>query len=91
MLSAERALAGAESLADDESASLTAAVLRVHADRMLTAARDQRMAERFSGAHPVVPLVEVAAQATDVHDLSGLRAIGAELASGREASAPLAG
>jgi hypothetical protein len=38
-----------------------------------------------------VPVVEVAAQAEDVHDLDGLRAIGAELASGEQASAPLAG
>jgi len=70
---------------------LAAAVLRVHADRMRTAGRDERMAESFSGAHPEVPLVEVAAQAQDVHDLDGLREIGAELASGRQASAPLAG
>jgi anion-transporting ArsA/GET3 family ATPase len=91
VLSAERSLAAAESMEGDGGDRLTAAVLRVHADRMVTAARDQRMAERFSGAHPGVPLVEVAAQAEDVHDLAGLQAIGAELASGREASAPLAG
>ena len=95
-LSRERSLAAAESLAAEPSAdggetSLAAAVLRVHADRMTTAARDQRMAGQFSGAHPGVPLVEVAAQAEDVHDLDGLRSIGAELGSGPEASAPLAG
>ena len=66
-------------------------MLRVHADRIRTAGRDERMAESFSGAHPAVPLVEVAAQAQDVHDLEGLRAIGAELASGGPASAPVAG
>jgi anion-transporting ArsA/GET3 family ATPase len=90
-LSTERSLAAAELLEEDGTQPLAAAVLRVHADRMRTAGRDQRMAESFSGAHPAVPLVEVAAQAQDVHDLEGLRAIGAELASGREASAPLAG
>jgi len=90
-LSTERALAAAESLEEDGTQPLAAAVLRVHADRMRTAGRDQRMAESFAGAHPAVPLVEVAAQAQDVHDLDGLRAIGAELASGREATAPLAG
>ena len=90
-LSTQRSLAAAEALEEDGDDTLAAAVLRVHADRMLTAGRDQRMAERFSGAHPQVPLVEVAAQAQDVHDLDGLRAIGAELASGEQASAPLAG
>jgi anion-transporting ArsA/GET3 family ATPase len=90
-LSVERSLAAAESLEDTGTDALTAAVLTVHADRLQTAARDQRMAERFSGAHPQVPVVEVAAQPEDVHDLDGLRAIGAELSSGREASAPLAG
>ena len=90
-LSAQRSLAGAETLEEEGEHPLAAAVLRVHADRMLTAARDQRMAEGFTGAHPAVPVVEVAAQAEDVHDLDGLRAIGAELASGEQASAPLAG
>ena len=90
-LSAERSQSAAETLESDGTSPLTAAVLRVHAERMRTAGRDERMAESFSGAHPTVPLVEVAAQAQDVHDLDGLRAIGAELASGREASAPLAG
>jgi anion-transporting ArsA/GET3 family ATPase len=90
-LSAERSLAAAESLEEDGTSPLAAAVLRVHADRMRTAGRDQRMAESFAGAHPAVPLVEVAAQAQDVHDLDGLRTIGAELASGKQASAPLAG
>jgi hypothetical protein len=35
-----------------------------------------------------VPLVAGAAQASDVHDLVGLRVIGAELAGGPEASPP---
>jgi hypothetical protein len=38
------------------------------------------MAERFTAAHPRVPVVRVKAQSTDVHDLDGLRRIGAELA-----------
>jgi anion-transporting ArsA/GET3 family ATPase len=90
-LSVERSLAAAESLEENGEEPLAAAVLRVHADRMLIAGRDQRMAERFSGAHPEVPVVEVAAQAEDVHDLDGLRAIGAELGSGPQAGVPLAG
>ena len=90
-VSPQRALAAAEALEEDGDEPLAAAVLRVHAERMLAAERDQRMARRFSGSHPQVPLVEVAAQAQDVHDLDGLRSIGAELASGEQASAPLAG
>jgi hypothetical protein len=41
--------------------------------------REQRMSARFTRAFPAVPMVEVPAQPTDVHDLDGLRAIGAAL------------
>src|SRR5947209_20337473 len=80
-LSVERSLAAAESLEESGESSLTAAVLRIHAERLATASRDGRMAERFSAAHPTVPLVEVGAQAGDVHDLDGLREIGREFAA----------
>ena len=90
-LSVERSLAAAEALDDAGTSALTAAVLRIHAERLATAARDRRMAERFTTAHPDVPLVQVAAQASDVHDLDGLRRIGAELANGPAASAPVHG
>jgi anion-transporting ArsA/GET3 family ATPase len=79
-LSVERALAAAEQLEESHESPLTAAVLRVHAERVQAAARDARSADVFTRAHPQVPVVEVAAQASDVHDLEGLRAIGAELA-----------
>jgi hypothetical protein len=36
----------------------------------------QRLAEHFTAAHPLVPIAEIPAQAQDVHDLEGLRAIG---------------
>ena len=80
-LSAEQALAGAERL-DEEGAgdSITADLLRLHAQRMTTLARQRHLAERFSGAHPDVPVVEVAALAGDVHDLEGLREVGRRLA-----------
>jgi hypothetical protein len=39
------------------------------------------MAEHFTAAHPVVPVAEIPAQAQDVHDLAGLRAIGQAFAS----------
>jgi anion-transporting ArsA/GET3 family ATPase len=79
-LSVERSLAAAESLDASGQSPLTAGVLRVHAERLAAAARDERMAERFRSAHPGVPVVEVAAQSTDVHDLDGLRVIGSGLA-----------
>ncbi|MCU1588092.1 MAG: anion-transporting ATPase [Frankiales bacterium] len=76
-LTAKRSLAAAEEL---DPASLTAGVLRLHADRLTLSEREARLEERFTSAHPTVPVVEVAAQPGDVHDLDGLRAVGAELA-----------
>jgi anion-transporting ArsA/GET3 family ATPase len=87
-LSVERSLAAAEALDENGESPLTASVLRIHAERLATAARDSRLADRFLAAHPGVPVVQVAAQPNDVHDLEGLRLIGNELANGPEASAP---
>ncbi len=89
-LSVERSLAAAESLDENDADSVTAAVLRIHADRLATAGRDAKVAGRFRSAHPAVPVVEVAAQPEDVHDMAGLRRIGDELANGPAASAPVA-
>ncbi len=61
--------------------ALAAGVLRLHAERMQLAVRERRVAEHFTAAHPTVPVVEVAAQPEDVHDLEGLRAIAISLAS----------
>src|SRR5437764_2367125 len=72
-LSVERSLASAEALDEHGDSPLTAAVLRIHAERVNTASRDRRMAARFTSAHPEVAAVSVAAQAGDVHDLDGLR------------------
>jgi len=84
-LSAARSLAAAETLQglDDGSDASTLAVtaLRMHAERMRQAASERRLAERFTAAHPLVPVAQIAAQPEDVHDLAGLRAIGAEFAS----------
>ena len=74
-LSAERAEVGADTLDETGGHALTAAVLRVHAARAQLAARDRRMRDRFTSAHPDVPLVEVPALSTDVHDLDGLRRV----------------
>jgi anion-transporting ArsA/GET3 family ATPase len=79
-LSAARSLAAAEDLEARGDHELTAAVLRLHADRMQLAAREQREQEHFTSAHPTVPLVQVPAMPEDVHDLAGLRQIGRLLA-----------
>jgi anion-transporting ArsA/GET3 family ATPase len=89
-LSVERSLAAAQALEATGAEPLTAGVLRVHAERLSTAARDRRRATQFHSAHPSVRIVAVAAQASDVHDLDGLREIGRELSNGPEASAPSA-
>ncbi|CAA9349136.1 MAG: Arsenical pump-driving ATPase TEMP [uncultured Frankineae bacterium] len=87
-LTAERSVAAAQSLEEAGGHDLAAAVLRLHADRVALAARERRLQERFSGAHPRVPVVEVAAQPGDVHDLDGLRAVGEDLAGGQAAAVP---
>ncbi|MEV4599356.1 ArsA family ATPase [Amycolatopsis sp. NPDC049253] len=82
-LSASEAIAAAESLQKgDTSAPLAEAVLRLHADRVALAERENRLLARFTKAHPEVPLVRVPALAGDVHDLEGLRDIGTKLVSG---------
>jgi anion-transporting ArsA/GET3 family ATPase len=67
---------GRSARADTESHSLAIAALRLHAERMQLAAAERRLAEGFTAAHPLIPVAEVPAQAEDVHDLDGLRAIG---------------
>ncbi len=78
-LSAARALAAAEQLDERGHRDSSQAVL-LHAQLMEIAARQRNLVRRFSAGHTGIPLVEVAALAGDVHDLEGLRAIGAALA-----------
>ena len=91
-LSAARSLAAAETLegiipnergvpAEANDYSVTAAVLRLHAERMNLGDREQRVAGAFTSAHPAVPIAEVPALPVDVHDLAGLRRIGDSLGS----------
>ena len=51
----------------------------MHAERMHLGKRERRLAEHFTSAHPAIPVAEVGAQPEDVHDLDGLRVIGATL------------
>jgi anion-transporting ArsA/GET3 family ATPase len=75
-VSAERALAAAERLEEDGAEGPTAGLLRLHADRTRMVARESRLRERFTAAHPDVPTAVVPALSTDVHDLDGLRVVG---------------
>ena len=83
-LSAGRALDAAERLAALDpapaGAALAQAALQVHAETAEAARQDRSMVARFAAAHPDVPERQVPALPTDVHDLAGLRLIGAALA-----------
>jgi anion-transporting ArsA/GET3 family ATPase len=79
-LSAERALSAAQALDESGASPVTAEALRIHATLVQQVGRERRYAERFVAAHPAVPVAPVPAQAEDVHDLDGLRQIGAALA-----------
>lgn len=78
-LSAARSLAAAESLQGSRGGDPTGlgeVALRLHAERMRRIGSEQRLAQRFTTAHPLVPVATILAQPDDVHDLAGLRAIG---------------
>jgi anion-transporting ArsA/GET3 family ATPase len=96
-LSAERALAAAEWLEEQEeeaavmervderaegNAGMTAGLLRLHAERARIVTRETRLRQRFAAAHPDVPTAVVPALSTDVHDLDGLRLVGDLLTRG---------
>ncbi|WP_300015129.1 ArsA family ATPase [Pseudonocardia sp.] len=66
-------------------APLAVAVLRLHADRVDLAEREERLLARFSNAHPTVAVARVPVVAAEIADLAGLREVGARLA---DATAP---
>jgi anion-transporting ArsA/GET3 family ATPase len=74
-LTADRARVAAQALGDGGH-ELTAALLGIHAHRQAQAERQHHLAERFTAAHPSVPVAMMPAMAEDIHDLAGLRAIG---------------
>ncbi|MCW2501787.1 MAG: putative anion-transporting ATPase [Actinomycetia bacterium] len=79
-LTADRSLAAAERLEAEGTSPATASALRLHAELVNIEARERRIAARFTSTHPAVPIAEVPAQPEDVHDLAGLRTVGAALA-----------
>jgi anion-transporting ArsA/GET3 family ATPase len=79
-LAAERSEEAAEALEAAGERPLTADGLRVHATLIRQTEREAGVAATFTDAFPQVPTVAVTAQPADVHDVDGLRTIGALLA-----------
>ncbi|MHA6785920.1 ArsA family ATPase [Pseudonocardia saturnea] len=77
-LSAGRARDVADGL---RGAPLAAAVLRLHADRVDLAEREERLLARFGHAHPSVAVARVPVVAAEISDLDGLREVGDRLAA----------
>ncbi len=69
----------ARRLGDRQQHESAAALLLIQAERSRLRQRQDRLRKGFTGAHPEVPAVGVLALAGDVHDLEGLRRIGALL------------
>jgi anion-transporting ArsA/GET3 family ATPase len=69
--------AGAPLSAEEEAqaAQLAAALLRLHAERVVQSRREHRLTGRFLASHPGIAMLELPAQAEDIHDLDGLREI----------------
>ena len=80
-ISARAAEEAAETLTAAGDQEMTADALRVHASLMRQTEREVRVAAAFTDQFPSVPAVTVRAQPADVHDVDGLRTIGALLAA----------
>ncbi|SCG56190.1 Anion-transporting ATPase, ArsA/GET3 family [Micromonospora halophytica] len=78
-LDAAESLAAADRLVELGGHAATVDVLRAHAALARQAVREQQVAARFTEAFPTVPAVSVTAQPADVHDVDGLRTIGAAI------------
>lgn len=83
-LSADEAMAASARLRKREPTSLTAGLLRLHADQTRVVEREALLRERFAAAHPQVPTAVIPALPGDVHDLTGLRRVGTLLAEGTD-------
>jgi anion-transporting ArsA/GET3 family ATPase len=84
VLAADVDPAAAETAADRLDADgdhRAADVLRVHAGLAAQVRREMKVASTFIAAYPRIPIVAVAAQPADVHNIDGLREIGAALAA----------
>ncbi|WP_211348825.1 ArsA family ATPase [Nocardioides litoris] len=79
-LDADEAASVAARLRRDDPGSVTAGLLRLHADRVRLVEREGQLRRGFATAHPQVATAVVPALPADVHDLEGLRRIGTLLA-----------
>lgn len=85
-LHADKADEAADELEKKDPDALAAAVLRIHADRAMTAKREIRLLSRFTGANPHVSIVGVPSLPFDVSDLEALRAIADQITGEASAS-----
>jgi anion-transporting ArsA/GET3 family ATPase len=74
------ATSGIERLAGDDAHKFTADLLRLHVEYARRQERGQAEIATFSAEHPTLPTAFIPAQVDDVHDLDGLRRVGAALA-----------
>ncbi|WP_017602099.1 ArsA family ATPase [Nocardiopsis lucentensis] len=81
-LTAAEAVRAETALRDAGTHSLASAALRLHAERVRTREHEARLRNRMLSHHRGIRVAEVAALPEDVHDLAGLRTIGAALADG---------
>ena len=79
-LTAKEAIAAANSLEVSGEHPWAAAALRLHAERVGTRNRELLLRDRLLTVHRNVRIAEVPAFPEDVHDLAGLRGVGAALA-----------
>ena len=87
-LSAEQAVTAADRLEELGEHPDTAALLRLHAQRLHVAKRQEHLTERFTAAHPNVEIATIPALPEDVHDLDGLASVGELLAGTSRPSRP---
>lgn len=85
-LPVERAIDAIETLDTETGATagLAAGVLRIHADRGVTAKRELRLLSRFTSAHAQVPIIGVPSLPFDVSDLEALRTLADQLTGSGE-------
>jgi hypothetical protein len=79
-LTADESEAAANALDAAGDQQIAADALRIHAGLLRQIEREVRVTGTFTAAFPAVPTVSVTAQPADVHDVDGLRTIGAALA-----------
>ena len=79
-IAADAAVAGAAALEKAGDQQVTADALRIHAGLLRQIDREVRVTATFTDVFPAVPSISLSAQPAAVHDVDGLRTIGAALA-----------